>query len=421
MTKLRFGLALSVLMVAAFLVAGIGSSAPAQAQAPEGAESVTAWNTNGNKAGNKSFIGTTNNKPFVVKTNNAERIRVTNDGNLGIGTKNPAAMLQVNGLTLLGEYGGVYGSTARAGNDLYPTLGFNAGASPNYVAGADGYAGIFQFHNQDGALTYYTGPNVTAGTARVNTARVTITADGKIGIGDTEPQQTLDVTGDFQVSNEQGLYAIHVGQDRTVSVGALAPSTTNHLCYFGTYKISTCSSAAEYVPSIDAGNGFPQTADLVSIAPDVENPYDDAHGPFVVQKSAKACDENLLGYIVKPESGADGVYKNEHYLPLAIYGYFPAKVTMENGAIKRGDAITSSSKAGYGMKATDACKVIGYALEDANAEGTIQVFANFGDNAAAQVRALQQENAALKQLLLKLDTRLTALEGANDKFAVSVR
>ncbi len=411
MNKLRFGLVLSVLMVAAFLFASIGSSAPAHAQGPEGSDAITTWNTNGNKAGNKSFIGTTNNKPLVVKTNNAERIRVTNDGYVGIGTNNPAAMLQVNGLTLLGEYGGVYGSTVRDGNNLYPTLGFNAGAAPNYSAGADGFGGIFQFHNQDGKLIYYTGPDVTAGAARVNTPRLTIAANGKVGIGETDPQQTLDVTGDFQVSNNQGLYAIHVGQDRTVSVGALAPSTTNHLCYFGTYKISTCSSAAEYVPSIDAGKGFPETADLVSIAPEVKNPYGDAHGPFVVQKSPKACDENLLGYIVKPESGADGVYKNEHYLPLAIYGYFPAKVTMENGAIKRGDAITSSSKAGYGMKATDACKVIGYALEDANAEGTIQVFANFGDNAAAQVRALQQENDALKQMLLKMESRLAALEG----------
>jgi hypothetical protein len=410
MNKLRFGLVLSVLMVAAFLVASIGSIAPARAQGPEGLDAITTWNTNGNKSSNKSFIGTTNNKPFVFKTNNAERMRIEKDGNVGIGTNKPSQTLQVNGVTLLGENGGVYGFTVRGGETLYPTLTFNEGAAPNYPAGEDGYGGIFQFNNSTGNLTYYTAPAATVGGARINTPRMTIAANGKVGIGETDPQQTLDVTGDFQVSNSSGLYSLFAGADRRVSVGALAPSTTNHLCYFGTYTLSTCSSAAEYVPSIDAGKGFPQTADLVSIAPDVKNPYGDAHGPFVVQKSAKACDENLLGYIVKPESGADGVYLNEHYLPLAIYGYFPAKVTMENGAIKRGDAITSSSKAGYGMKATDACKVIGYALEDANADGTIQVFANFGDNAAAQVRELQQENDALKQLLLKFETRLAALE-----------
>ena len=105
-----------------------------------------------------------------------------------------------------------------------------------------------------------------------------------------------------------------------------------------------------------------------------------------------ACDSNLLGFIIKPESGADGVKLNDHYLPLAIFGYFPAKVTMEAGVIHRGDPITSSSKAGYGMKAPGGCKIIGYALEDANAEGTIQVFADIGENAATDVAAFRRRN-----------------------------
>ncbi len=411
MNKKRLGLVLSALMFAAVLVSNFGSVAPAHAQGPEGTDAVTTWNTNGNKGNNKSFIGTTNNKPFVFKTNNVERMRIEKDGNIGIGTNNPSQTLQVNGMTLLGENGGVYGFTARDGENLYPTLSFNETGAPNYAAGYEGYGGVFQFHTNSGNLTYYTGPAALVGGARINTPRMTIDANGNVGIGETEPSTTLEVKGTLSVTNDSNLFTLFAHPDRTVSVGALAESTTHHLCYFGTYTLSTCSSAAEYVPSIDAGKGFPETADLVSIAPKVKNPYGDAHGPFVVQKSPKACDENLLGYIVKPESGADGVYKNEHYLPLAIYGYFPAKVTMENGAIQRGDAITSSSKAGYGMKATDACKVIGYALEDASAEGTIQVFANFGDNAAAQVQALKQENDALKKMLSKFETRLAALEG----------
>jgi len=34
--------------------------------------------------------------------------------------------------------------------------------------------------------------------------------------------------------------------------------------------------------------------DLVSIAPTLANPYGDRHSPFVVSKSARACDPNLL-------------------------------------------------------------------------------------------------------------------------------
>jgi hypothetical protein len=124
----------------------------------------------------------------------------------------------------------------------------------------------------------------------------------------------------------------------------------------------------------------------------------------------QACDENLIGFIVNPESGADGEKKNDHYLPLAIYGYFPVKVTTENGAIKRGDALTSSSKPGYAMKATQACKIVGYALEDANAEGTIQVFAHLTEDAAPEVASLREQVKQLKEQNAALDARLTALE-----------
>jgi hypothetical protein len=101
---------------------------------------------------------------------------------------------------------------------------------------------------------------------------------------------------------------------------------------------------------------------------------------------------------------------NDHYLPLAIYGYFPAKVTLENGAIKRGDPLTSSSKPGYGMKATSACKIIGYALEDADKEGTIQVFADFGESAAPEVTALRTQVQELQDQNAALDARLDAIE-----------
>src|SRR5262249_46480801 len=138
--------------------------------------------------------------------------------------------------------------------------------------------------------------------------------------------------------------------------------------------IAGCSSAAEYVPAIDAGAGLPEAAELVSLAPATPNPDGDAHAPFVVRKATSACDPNLLGFIVDPEVGADGQKLNERYLPLAIYGYFPAKVTVEDGPIRRGDALTSSGRPGYAMRATGACKVVGYALEDAATDGTIQVF-----------------------------------------------
>ena len=87
-------------------------------------------------------------------------------------------------------------------------------------------------------------------------------------------------------------------------------------------------------------------------------------------------------------------------------------MTTENGAIKRGDPITSSSKPGYGMKATQACKIIGYALEDAEQDGTIQVFAHLSENATGEVQSLRTQVQQLKEQNAALEARLNAIEQA---------
>jgi hypothetical protein len=43
------------------------------------------------------FIGTTSNQPLIFKTNNVERLRVLENGNVGIGIDAPTVMLAVNG------------------------------------------------------------------------------------------------------------------------------------------------------------------------------------------------------------------------------------------------------------------------------------------------------------------------------------
>jgi hypothetical protein len=64
------------------------------------------------------------------------------------------------------------------------------------------------------------------------------------------------------------------------------------------------------------------------------------------------------------------------------------------------------------MKATSACKIIGYALEDANQEGTIQVFAQHGETSASEVTALRTQVNDLKQQNDALAARFDALEHA---------
>lgn len=291
-------------------------------------------------------------------------------------------------------------------------------ASNGYV-GMNGNVGIGISGQNNVRLTVQS-PGTTSGTygMRVFNGNANPTLmvrdDGHVEI--TSPGTTGSTYG-LWVGNGNGSTTLKVRDDGQVYIGYMGYNgdfVTTHLCSdaggSGGGLLTLCSSAAEYVPTIDSGFGFPETADVVSIVPNIPNPYGDDHGPFVVAKSTRACDDNLLGFLLKPESGADGKKLNDHYLPLAIYGYFPAKVTPANGAIHRGDPLTSSSKVGYAMKATGACKIIGYALEDANADGTIKVFAHLSENTAPQVAALEKENAVLKTQNAQLETRVNTLE-----------
>ena len=62
-------------------------------------EATANWSLTGNSGTNPAtnFIGTIDGQPLVVRTNNAERLRVDASGNVGIGTNNPTAKLNVDG------------------------------------------------------------------------------------------------------------------------------------------------------------------------------------------------------------------------------------------------------------------------------------------------------------------------------------
>jgi hypothetical protein len=65
--------------------------------------------------------------------------------------------------------------------------------------------------------------------------------------------------------------------------------------------------------------------------------------------------------------------------PIALVGRVPTRVTDENGEVKIGDPLTTSSKPGYAMKATSAGMIVGYALEPlVSGSSSILVFVNVG-------------------------------------------
>ncbi len=67
------------------------------------AAATSNWSLTGNTGTDSTlnFIGTVDGKPLVMKTNNTERLRISSNGNIGIGTNTPSATLDVNGTVKL--------------------------------------------------------------------------------------------------------------------------------------------------------------------------------------------------------------------------------------------------------------------------------------------------------------------------------
>jgi hypothetical protein len=140
-----------------------------------------------------------------------------------------------------------------------------------------------------------------------------------------------------------------------------------------------------------------------------------------VAKSQKPYDEKIIGIISDGSSG----FKIQSYMgmnggdhpgkPLVLTGRFPVKVTLENGPIKRGDYLTSSSKPGYAMRATEPGPTVGVALDDfdgsAGGEGKVLCYVDIGErNIASVVRKLEAKSVELERENRELKGQLSALD-----------
>jgi hypothetical protein len=97
-----------------------------------------------------------------------------------------------------------------------------------------------------------------------------------------------------------------------------------------------------------------------------------------VKKSEKVYDGDIIGIVSTAPALVIGGIKdpNVKAVPIALSGRVPVKVITENGPIKAGDLLTSSSVPGVAMRATKAGQIIGQAMTDFSGEGvgSVMVF-----------------------------------------------
>jgi hypothetical protein len=308
--------------------------------------------------------------------------------NVGIGRTTATHRLDVNGAIRIRTNNATNLLVTGQDDDVFIDLVKNTNTTP---AARIELEGFLSQTTHEGEIVFFTKRASDSSLQE----RMRIGANGDIAMGSDEQ---------LRVGDSFGRAGINL---RHPAFNTLRPGTRQQACINelggGWFEIGDCLSAAEYAPMIDAGSGLPETGDLVSLVPRSKNPHEDQHAPFVVAKSDEPCDSNLLGIMSDPEYGASGKKRSDNYLPLAVSGYFPVKVTTENGSIKRGEPITSSSKTGYGMKATGACRIVGYALEDSEREGMIQAFASLGEYPGADVQGMQAQIQALETRLAELE------------------
>jgi hypothetical protein len=125
--------------------------------------------------------------------------------------------------------------------------------------------------------------------------------------------------------------------------------------------------------------------------------------PMAIQKSRGAYTPTVMGILsTAPGFLLSEAQEGEKYYPVALTGRVPVKVSLENGAIEKGDFLASSSLPGVAMKATQPGLTIGIALEDftgAKGEtGKILCFVQVGErNMAQTVKSLRDQAAALER------------------------
>lgn len=233
----------------------------------------------------------------------------------------------------------------------------------------------------------------TAGTISIAGGQFTVDSLGNVETTGLITAQSLNILGSAEIvgnltvngelSAASGIQTSQISslnsQDLTISLGDNIGSNSLRILdsvngelftinSLGDANFAGTISASAFITNstADLAEAFPTNDDTISAGELVAaDPNNKEH----LVKSTSQYQSTLLGII----STEPGLTLNANQLDakhLALAGRVPTKVSLENGPIKAGDPITSSSVAGIGMRATQAGRVIGIALESFNGNET---------------------------------------------------
>ncbi|MBI1908313.1 hypothetical protein HYS28_02765, partial [Candidatus Uhrbacteria bacterium] len=173
----------------------------------------------------------------------------------------------------------------------------------------------------------------------------------------------------LSVVNDNGAEVAYIGEGGDLAIaGKLYPSdrgtlqTSKYISYDGSAgaggDFMRTNASGWGTGSYDFAEMFPSQQTLAA----GEVVVFAANDEEVQRSTGIAYDDRIAGVI----STRPGFLAGENlpgHVPVALAGRVPTYVSGENGAIAIGDPLTTSTKAGYAMKATEAGPIIGYAME----------------------------------------------------------
>ncbi|MFZ2603504.1 MAG: hypothetical protein WAX79_05850 [Candidatus Omnitrophota bacterium] len=172
-----------------------------------------------------------------------ERMVITGDGNVGIGTTAPGQLLHINGASpriYVSDTGTSVSAVDMVTNSAAQrtTIGTERAAGGGLFVGSSAYASVFG--SAGASVTQF---------ASNNSVRMTIDTTGNVGIGTTAPSSKLDVAGDIEIGSGNAFY---LGDPATNGSWKFLKDGNNNIVFqkrIGGVWVSKMSTAASYESS----------------------------------------------------------------------------------------------------------------------------------------------------------------------------
>lgn len=310
----------------------------------------------------------------------------------------PTALYGASGTTVNG-YLYYMGGTANSGSTPSYTNAVTIASTPRVqIGGSLDLVGIQGANMADGGdYNGSVGGTITAGNGMfVGSLQVQGQASFNSGANVNGPLDvTANFTGGYMATIRNLSSATSAGAPASSANGMLidlgvanaSRTTGNYFIAFGgsgtvAGKIQGGASAVAYTTTLadyaeyfkNSSSNQPQPGELVALDPSTAQGVtraDTTHPVFGVISTSPGFIGN--GPICsETDTACDSNYQKSNVL-VALNGQVPVKVSVAGGAIHIGDPITASGTPGVGQKATSAGMIVGYAEENAAADGTIKV------------------------------------------------